>query len=212
MDERNPGNLVPPTSERVIGVVGGVASGKSAVATTLEELGAWRVDADQLGHNALRDPVVKHALTDRWGAEILDAQGHIDRRAVAQRVFAAGAEAELRFLEQQTHPHITAAVRRQIAALPRHAWLVLDAALLLEAGWHAFCQTIIFVDTPLAARQARALARGWDAQELRRRESKQWPLDRKRALATHVLPNDGDLEHLRGWVRQFWQEIQAAAP
>ncbi|MFM8698844.1 MAG: dephospho-CoA kinase, partial [Phycisphaerales bacterium] len=91
--------------------------------------------------------------------------------------------------------------------------LVIDAPLLLEAGLRDACDTVIFVDCPLETRQSRVAAtRGWTPAELTRREAAQWPLDRKRSLADHVICNDGDPASLRAQVRAVLDEACARSP
>ena len=85
---------------KTIGIVGGIASGKSLVAAQLQALGAWVVDADRLGHEVLEYPEVRDAIRDRWGDSVLGPDGRVDRAAVARRVFRDPEEpSELRFLE-----------------------------------------------------------------------------------------------------------------
>src|SRR6476659_10806472 len=94
---------------KIIGLVGGVASGKSLAAKMLVELGAVHLDADRTGHALLaEDYDVRRSLIDRWGNAILDIDGHVDRGAVAQRVFAnsAAGTGNRKFLEDLLHPRI----------------------------------------------------------------------------------------------------------
>jgi dephospho-CoA kinase len=196
---------------KTIGVVGGVASGKSLVSQQLAKLGAGILDADQAGHDVLtNDHEVRSALFDRWGRDILTANGRVDRRAVAIHVFAdtaAGIE-DRKFLEGLTHPRIHALLddqRRQFAAEGRAA-VVLDAPLLLEAGWGPMCDLILFVDTPRAARAAHAKTRGWSEAEFNRREASQWPVEKKRLAAAVVLPNHGSVDELHAEVARVWIE------
>jgi dephospho-CoA kinase len=113
---------------KTIGLVGGVASGKSRVAQMLVELGAGLLDADRAGHAVLaEDAEVWHALRQRWGDEVFHADGSVDRAAVARRVFAQGnaAEGERRFLEDALHPRIgrrLKAQRDQFAAEGGKSW------------------------------------------------------------------------------------------
>ena len=98
----------------IIGLIGGVACGKSAVATALASRGAVVLNGDQLGHEELREPATRDALVERWGAEVLDSNGQINRSAVAKIVFSPTAEgaAERQWLEQLVHPGIR---RREIS-------------------------------------------------------------------------------------------------
>jgi dephospho-CoA kinase len=200
-------NLPSPRTHPVIGVVGGIASGKSLVSRTLERLGAHHVDADRIGHQVLTDPIVAKLLVDRWGTGVLGPAGEIDRQRVAEHVFARLGESELRFLEQVTHPRIGAAVAAEIATQAAHRPVVLDAPLLLEAGWNQFCDSLLFVDSPRAARQERARQRGWSDAMFEQREARQWPLERKRAAATHVIPNTGSEAELVAQVETWCRQV-----
>src|SRR5687767_9440030 len=148
-----------------IGLTGGVASGKSAVAAALARRGAVVFDADQMGHRVLEEAEVRQELVDRWGPEILDPDGSIARPAIAARVYAAGAQAteERQFLEQTLHPRIRERIEAEIRRLPDAAVpaVVIDAPLLIESGWNAVCQVIAFVDAPRETRLQRAATRGW---------------------------------------------------
>ncbi|MBM4051788.1 MAG: dephospho-CoA kinase [Planctomycetes bacterium] len=182
-----------------IGLVGGIASGKSAVRSILAELGCVTCDADALAHEALADASIVRAIESWWGERAV-RHGTVDRSAVAAIVFADPAERNR--LESLVHPWIHARRRAMFSVDPGSAVArVIDAPLLLEVGLHTECDSIWFVDAPIQARQARAQAgRGWTAAELARREAAQWPLDQKRALAHHVLRNDGDPQSLRSQV------------
>jgi dephospho-CoA kinase len=194
-----------------LGLVGGIASGKSQVAEYLRDLGAVVLDADRAGHEVLRQPEVIAALKSRWGEKILDASGQVSRRAVAKIVFGAGNEAEKRFLEQLTHPRIQMRMQQEIARAqaltPPPPALVLDAALLFEAGWERLCDKILFVDTPRDLRLERAVARGWSAEQFAAREAAQLPPEEKRARADIVIRNVRTLESLREVVRLTWRNL-----
>ena len=161
---------------QVIGLVGGVASGKSLVARQLVELGAGWLDADRAGHEVLELKEVKQAIRDRWGDEVVDADGSLSRVAIGRRVFgnAPSAAGERRFLEQLTHPRIGEFLGRQAAALEAAGKkaLVLDAPLLVEAGWSEFCDKTIFVEAPREVRLQRARGRGWSESEFAAREAR----------------------------------------
>jgi dephospho-CoA kinase len=194
-----------------LGLVGGIASGKSQVAEYLRDLGAVVLDADRAGHEVLREPDVIAALKSRWGEGILDAAGQVSRRAVAKIVFAAGNEAEKRFLEQLTHPRIQMRMQQEIlraqALSPPPPALVLDAALLFEAGWERLCDKILYVDTPRDLRLERAVARGWSAEQFAAREAAQLPPEDKRSRADIVIRNVRTLESLREVVRLTWNNL-----
>lgn len=192
----------------VIGILGGVASGKSAVAKMFESLGAVRLDADHAGHQVLREPDVREQLIARWGDTILDAAGQIDRSKVASIVFDTrpqGAD-ELRFLETLTHPRIGKMLQHQVeaAAAAGAPAAVLDAAVLLEAGWDRFCDHLVFVEVPREERIRRARQRGWSADDWEARELAQWPLDEKRQRCDTIIDNSGSLEETLDQVKAVW--------
>jgi dephospho-CoA kinase len=194
---------------KTIGLVGGVASGKSLVAKMLVELGAGLLDADRAGHAVLaEDAAVNQLLHERWGDAVFAADGTIDRAVVARRVFAEGdtAKADRVFLESVLHPRIRGQLddlRRQYAAQGIPA-VVLDAPVLLEAGWGPMCNILLMIDVPRQIRLERARRRGWSEAEFGRRESAQWPVEDKRRAAHFVITNDGTEEELREAVRKFW--------
>lgn len=182
----------------VIGVVGGIGAGKSFFTQTLAK---WKnvaiVDADAVGHAVLLLPEVRQRLQARFGPQILTAEGHINRRALAQIVFGPAPEhrqAKLD-LEAVVHPLIAAEIQRQITTL-QHSHtaeaILLDAAILLETGWRQMCNAIVYVDAPLEIRRQRVLTtRGWSPAELEAREANQLPLAEKRAAADYFLENVG---------------------
>jgi dephospho-CoA kinase len=194
----------PPHGPRrcpLIGVLGGIASGKSAVARLLAGAeGRW-LSADALAHAALLEPEVAAEVRRRFGAEVFGADGQPDRAALARRVFA-DAEGR-RALEALIHPRVRAALAAGIdAARAAGAPLVcLDVPLLLENdaehGLARACDLLLFVDAPLEQRERRATqTRGWAPGEVLRREAAQWPLENKRALADLVLWNHGEFRDL----------------
>lgn len=182
----------------IIGIIGGIGSGKSAVARWVaEHANVASVDADQLGHVALRMQGVKDALRNRFGDGIFDDAAEIRRDALARQVFGEGAlfKQARTDLEKIVHPAIEQQIVDVIAqaqADGREA-LLLDAAVLLEAGWQRHCDAVVFVDAPEAVRQRRVAARsGWTLEQLRRRESSQLGLDMKKQLSTIVISNAAD--------------------
>jgi len=197
----------------VIGLVGGIGSGKSEVARLLAAAGCLVCDSDALAREALRDPAIRTRLLDRWGSRggegVIGADGAIDRRAVAGIVFDDPAERA--FLESLTHPWIEAKRRTIFAsAVPSTVACVIDAPLLLEAGLGAQCNAVFFVDAPRSTRLERVMrSRGWPEAELARREAAQLPIEEKRRRATVVLDNDGDRDALRSQVEEALEDLVA---
>ena len=188
----------------VIGIVGGIGSGKSLVAAEFARHGGLVVAGDRLGHDALRQPDIKAQIVGRWGKRILDPAAEIDRRQLAGIVFAD--RSELRALESMTHPYIGRRIRREIANAENTAnvhWIVLDAALLLEAGWHEVCSHIVFVDAPDAVRAQRLQERGWSARDVKAREQAQMPLQEKRQRADAVIDNSAGPEQITAQVEKL---------
>ena len=198
---------------RIVGVVGGIASGKTMVATELERLGAVVLNADRAGHAVLDEQAVRQALIERWGRGVLTPDGTVDRQAVARIVFAASPAGpkELEFLEVLTHPRIRILLERQISQLAKRGTrvAVLDAPVMLKAKWDQLCDQIVFVDAPREVRVARGLARGWSEAEFDCREAAQTPLDVKRVRAERVVDNSGSATAMRRQVEQLWRELVA---
>lgn len=194
---------------KTIGLVGGVASGKSLAAKLLIDLGAIHLDADRTGHDVLaEDADVRDAVVNRWGDGILAADKSVDRTAIARRVFAqneAGA-ADRKFLEELLHPRIGLRLdqKRNEAAAAGKPAVVLDAPLLLEAGWGSMCDVVLMIDAPRNLRLSRAKTRGWNEAEFNRREAAQWPVDEKRRHADVVISNRGSADELRTAIADFW--------
>lgn len=189
---------------RVVGVSGGVASGKSTVRESFRRLGAGVLDGDRAGHEVLSEDEVKAAIHHRWGDSVLDTAGEVDRRRVAEIVFADSAEAaaELRFLEDLTHPRIGARLvseaRRLADAGAR--LIVLEAAVMEKSGWDRLCDTLVYVDADRQTRLARALTRGWTEDDFNVRETAQESLEVRQGRADVVIDNSGSLEHTHAQV------------
>lgn len=196
---------------KIIGLLGGIASGKSLVAKEFCRLGAATLDGDRAGHEVLRLTQVKQCIHARWGDAVFAADGEVDRQSLGRIVFEPSPEGrrELEYLEKLTHPRIGERLRRQAAELAAagRAIAVLDAPVMLKAGWDAFCDHVVFIDAPQEVRRARALARGWRQEEFAARESAQEPLQVKRARADFVIDNSGPAEETRSQVEALWRKL-----
>jgi len=194
------------TPQRVIGLVGGIASGKTTVARLFaERVRVAHVDADVVAREVLREPAVAAALRTRFPGAI-GADGSMDRTALADRVF--GRPEELAALERLTHPRIRSGIEARIAAASG-PWVLLDAALLQETGADSLCDVVVFVACPARTRRRRAArTRGWTAEEHARRERRQWPVARKRARADLVVDNGDGEERTRESVRETIAAIE----
>lgn len=193
----------------IIGLAGGIGSGKSTVASVLEDLGARIISSDRLNHEELDSPEVLRQLREWWGERALTPDGRADRAAI-RRIVTADPAARKR-LEHLVHPRIAA--RRQslmetYAADPRVRAVVWDSPLLFEAGLAEQCDRVIFVEAPWEVRLARVMRdRGWTADDLERLEKSQKPLDFKRARADYTIVNNSDREDLRRQVSDIFSRI-----
>ncbi len=188
----------------IIGLVGGVGSGKSAVARwltehALSEPGAGRlIDADVVGHQVLLRDDVKTQLRQAFGESVL-TDSEIDRNQLAAQVFGDGPQhvAARSKLESIVHPVMGEIIREQMAAARQDEsvrLIVFDAAILLESGWRDGCDVVAFVDVPQEERLRRvAESRGWTDEELTRREASQWPLSRKQQACDVVIDNSNSV-------------------
>jgi dephospho-CoA kinase len=195
----------------VIGVLGGIASGKSAVARMLAGSDGVVVDADAIAREVLVSPAVRFELLCAFGGDVFDAQGRPDREVIARRVFES--PERRRKLESFTHPAIRARIGTALEAARRAGVrrIVLDVPLLLENeaghGLTAECDEIVFVDSSEAERDARAIqARGWRPVDVAQREAAQMPLTEKRARAGRVVGNHGSLADLERAVAEIVKE------
>ena len=199
----------------VIGLVGGVASGKSVVARRLAARGALHLDADAFAHQALQDPAVLALLRARWGEQIFQPTGLLNRRALGEIVFTAAedrptqerAARELRYLESLIHPRVRAGLEAALADAGKQGRgvVVLDVPLLLEVGWHHVCDLVLLVDTPREQRLRQAMSRGWSAAVFAAREKNQLDVAEKSRSATDRIDNRGSLADLEQEVDQFWE-------
>ena len=192
----------------ILGVTGGIGSGKSAVADLLVECGAARFDADVAGHQALRNDEVKAALVDRWGAGIVGNDGELIRTRIGDIVFQDSGE--LRFLESVSHPVIKDTLLSAITEAKANDSLIalaVDAALLLEKSWDENCDLVLFVDCDDEMRWNRCEMRGWTREQFAARESAQMPITQKREQSDVVFSNSGALDELRSQINAFWSVL-----
>ncbi|MEZ6124427.1 MAG: dephospho-CoA kinase [Planctomycetaceae bacterium] len=182
----------------MVGILGGIGSGKSSVVRQVTTLRLLILDADRIGHDLLDDRNIQAELRHHFGEDIFADSGSVDRKRLAQIVFQPSAQssAALSLLNSILHPTI----RQQIQSTINHAStdvdaIILDAALLLEAGWADQCDCLIFIETPQTVREQRVFeTRGWSAEELARREATQWSLERKRSCAHFVVDNSNSIQ------------------
>ncbi|MCU0714638.1 MAG: dephospho-CoA kinase [Pirellula sp.] len=199
--------------KRIVGIIGGIASGKSLVTDMLHDLGAAIVNADKVAHDVLEEPAVVEKIREAFGDEVIlpPPIGHeeldrVNRAKVAALVFG---ESELhqsrrRQLEEIVQPRIRQRLEEHIdrwQTQSQSGMLALDIPLLYERGWDRRCDEVWFVDTPQSLREQNAARRNWTPEELENREKSQMSIEKKRELADRILANDGSIEDLRSRVR-----------
>jgi len=181
-----------------VGLIGGIGSGKSLIARLLAERGAAIVSGDALGHEALRQPALRARVVERWGESLLNEGGEIDRRRLAEVVF--GEPRGRQALEAIVHPYIKRRLREEVdraLARPEVRLVVVDAAVMLEAGWNSLCDRLIYIDVPRPLRLQRLRdQRGWHEKEVAARERAQMPLNEKAARANSTVDNSGSPEDI----------------
>lgn len=204
-----PGPYQGSRRKPVIGIAGGIGSGKSLVARQFESLGCAVIDADKLSHQVLAEPDVRDELVRWWGSDILDPAGQLDRKAIGRRVF--NDPSQLRRLEDLVHPRVhalRASLRAKFDADPAVVAVVEDCPLLYEVGLDKECDVVVFVAARPEVRLERVREkRGWTEEELKSREKNQEPLDIKAGRADHIIENSESQSQTYHQVRQRLLEI-----
>lgn len=180
----------------MIGLTGGIASGKSTVAKRLSELGAAVFDADAVSREIMNDPGVIRRIRRAFGRSVFNDDGALDRRKLASVVFAS--EEKLKKLERITHPFIAELLKTRAAEAEACGKIVfVDAALLIESGFDRLCSAVWLVTAPMETRILRAMSRdGMTRDEVMARISKQMPDEKKAEYASLVIKNNGGLGEL----------------
>jgi len=198
----------------MIGILGGVASGKSLVSQCFAELGAVVLDADQVGHQVLRLPEVKERIRAAFGGQVFDCDGEVGRPALAKIVFAPDAvgSAALETLEGITHLEIAKRLLEEIDRLKSSAdsppAAILDAPVMLKTNLADQCDKIVYVEATDAVRRERALQRGWSDEQWRQREAAQAGSGAKRKVADVIVENSGAMDETRRQIEALWRDWQ----
>jgi dephospho-CoA kinase len=195
----------------IIGIAGGIGSGKSAVARLFGEEKCLVIDSDAAVKEAYKRPEAVEAVKQWWGPRVVQSDGRVDRAKIAEIIFP-DPEARKR-LEALIHPLVHQArqtLMQQNAEDAQILAFVWDTPLLFETGLNWQCDAVVFVEAPEELRQERlARDRGWEPGQLAQRENLQWPLDKKREISDYVVVNTADAEYARGQVRQVLSRILA---
>ena len=196
----------------LVGLTGGIGSGKSTAARMLRDLGAVVFDADVLARDAVAPGTEGHrAVVERFGADVLAPGGELDREALAAVVFAD--PAARRDLEAIVHPEV-----RRLFAEGSEAYrdsdrvVVLSAPLLVETGMHSAFEVLVVMAVPEPVQVERLMRdRGMSEEEIRARMEAQAPLEDKAAVADILLDNEGSPEDLERQVDRIWGDLVARA-
>ncbi len=191
----------------IIGLTGNIGAGKSEVVRVLRELGADSIDADRVGHEVIAPGTPEHEqLVARFGRDVLQPDGAVDRRKLGAIVFAD--PAALRDLERIVHPGVRARIRARFAATERPV-IVVEAIKLLESGLYLEVDAVWVVTAPRQVRVQRLVeTRGLTVSEAEARVDAQPPEVEKVARADVVIDNGGDLAAMRAQVLAAWRAVE----
>lgn len=195
----------------LVGITGGIGSGKSALAQILANLGARRVDADAVAREVAADPEIVASLLAAFGGDLRNDLGQIDRRELGRRSLRT-AEGGRR-LEEIMRPSLSKAIDRRVVAAEgpaARAIVVYDASLIFEWGREKRCDLVVVVDAAEELRIERVRQRsGMESGEIRERMARQMDPAQKKLRADYVIDNNGDLTALNRQAQELWAELQA---
>ncbi|MGQ3684727.1 MAG: dephospho-CoA kinase [Candidatus Loosdrechtia sp.] len=193
---------------KIIGITGGIASGKSTIGRMLASLGAKYIDADEICHRLILLREYKNKITEKFGNAVQDASGRIDRSKLAAIVFQD--KSRLNDLCSILHPPVIEYIRSKIEEAEkqgRRKAVVIDAALLEESDLSLLCYFIIFVNNSKEQRMKRSQTiRRWAAGELEKRERLQLSLEEKKKRADYIIDNTLTIENTFRQVKEFWKQ------
>lgn len=195
----------------LIGLTGGIGSGKSTVASMLARRGAVILDADGFARDAVAAGTEGFtAVVKRFGPDIIGPDGELDRPKLASLVF--GDDSARRDLEAIVHPFVRKAIADGITAnAASDRVVVLVNPLLIEMGTHRDCDVVIVVSVDPRTQVARSVARGMDEADVRARMAAQLPLEERASHANVILDNEGSEEELDDQVARLWEGLVACA-
>ena len=192
----------------IIGILGGIASGKSTVASIFGKSGCKVIDADKIAHKILERKNIKKKIVDLFGPGILNSTGVIDHKKLAGLVFADAAR--LSSINGIIHPLVIKRTEELIARFNSQNQvkaIVLDMPLLVEIGWDKRCDRLIFVDCSEKIRFCRAKKLGYSKKQLKIRENFQISLDNKKALADNAIENNSGFSALVRQIAEILSDI-----
>ena len=192
----------------IIGIMGGIGSGKSTVAAEFAKLGCKVIDADEIVHELLNRKAIKEKIVAFFGRDVVGSSGNIDRKRLGEIVFAD--YNKLTMLNGIIHPLVIDRAEELIEQYKQQNQIkaiVLDMPLLVEIGWAGRCNKLIFVDCKEKIRVERAKKLGFDKNQLKIRENFQISLDKKLALADNTVENNSDFSAMVRQVADIFSDI-----
>jgi dephospho-CoA kinase len=192
----------------IIGIIGGIGSGKSTVAAEFVKLGCKVINADEIAHELLNKNSIKEKIVVLFGRDIIDPKGNINRKRLGEIAFAD--HNKLMMLNRIIHPLVIERAEEIIEQYKRQNQtkaIVLDMPLLVEIGWAERCSKLIFVDCKEKIRAERAKKMGFDKNQLKNRENFQISLDKKAALADNTVENNSDFSAMVRQVADIFSNI-----
>ncbi len=196
---------------RVIGLTGGIGSGKSTVSHMLAEMGAVVIDADKVGHEAFKPGTSAWSkVVQTFGRDVVGSNGEIDRKKLGAIVFAD--PAALTRLNQIMHPTMREMIKAQIDEYRKQGVevVVLEAAILIEAGWDSLVDEVWVTVAPQNAVMERLESqRGMAKEQTLARIKAQLPTEERVKHADVVIVNDGSLDDMRNKLKELWQKLHS---
>ncbi len=190
-----------------IALTGNIGCGKSTVGELFRELGAYVFDADRIIHTFYKKGhPVRDKVVEAFGEGILDAEGNVDRKKLAELVFGSGER--LRKLEEITHRALYDYLEKEFSKLPEDSIAIVEASLLIEKGTYRKYDRTVVVYAPYEVCRERALKRGFSEEDFERRWRKQMPIEEKVKYADFVIDNSDGLERTREQVREVFERIK----
>jgi dephospho-CoA kinase len=193
--------------KKIIGILGGIGSGKSTVAGIFGDNGCAVIDADAIAHGMLDEPETKELILAAFGDEVF-AGGNVDRQRLADAVFANNGTAER--INAIIHPKVLSEIDKLIEIYNRDSnirAIVLDVPLLLEVGWEKKCDYLIFVECNPENRAKRAQKHGLSGENLKKREKFQISLDKKAKIAHYIMHNNSGTKEITNQVTKVLSVI-----
>jgi len=197
----------------VVGLTGGIASGKSTVSRMFADQGIPVICADELARDAVRPGSdALEEIRSTFGEDVLDEHGGLDRAAMARLVFHNATKRKL--LESIIHPRVAEEQQERLRRLELegHRIAIIDVPLLYESGWEKAFDLVIVVYVPAEVQEHRLMARDKISREdARSRLDAQMPIEKKKKLADRVVDNTGGMKHTLDQVKSIMEELEALA-